>query len=162
MKENSLCCDEFNCHTFAATIAYANDESRRNHSESFIFIDASQLPNGLLEYSPNQMLSEIIDSNELNFKVESQDQALNTAFGNPQSMNDILKRTRSLMSSSEFTEYSSHPSMIPHHIFLVSSFPKNGAAGKIDKRALVNMAKAKISKNKVYRRKLEEVDYCGK
>ncbi len=162
LKENLLSFDEFSSHAVAAAIVYFNDESRHNHSESFIFIDASQFPKGLLQYSPNQMSSEIIDSNKVKFKVESQDQARNRAFGNPHSLNDMLKRTRSLMSSSEFTEFSSHPSMIPHHIFLVSSFPKNGAAGKIDKKALVNMAKAKISKNKVQRKKLEEVDPNGK
>ena len=51
----------------------------------------------------------------------------------------------------------SHSSLVPHHIHLISSLPKNGAAGKIDRNCLAREALTKmVSQSSVCRQPSEE------
>ncbi len=69
----------------------------------------------------------------------------------------LFTQTRSLMSSPR-SLHRCHPSIIPNYIFLVNCFPQNGAAGKIDRLALISLAKSELQKNRVDNNNKVKVD----
>jgi hypothetical protein len=122
--------------------ALLNDESFSGHGpKSVMFVDVSSFPKGSVETTrvdntTNKLNnSTIIDHCEISL-IRKCDI----------SFQDLFAKTRSLLTATKFSSYHCHPAMVPNHIFLVSSIPRNGAAGKIDRKALVVLAKSELQK----------------
>ncbi len=144
MKSN----DKFQINAIGA-IFNVNGEYQQSLSRSAIFVSQADLPKNLFEDATLYTSPQIVDANEVHLKNSH----TGTEKQNRSSIREIFARTRALCST-KFTPYSCHPSMIPHYIYLVSTFPRNGAAGKIDRKALVAMVVKKMHNQQLERKKL--------
>ena len=129
---------------------FSVNDNKQSFSKSAVFVDQSLFAADLLENTTTTLssASQIVDSDGV-YLSKSQTSLTNQT---RKSLHDIFGRTRALCSS-KFTPYSVHPSLIPNYIYLVSTFPRNGAAGKIDRKKLVTMAKRKIQGQMLKREK---------
>ena len=137
---NSLNC-ELDLDIIGALIRNNNLEDGMSN-KSAMFLDISSFPAGSIKGKRddnNLSIPTILNPSEMSF-IQDDYQI---------SFEDLFTNTRSLLSASGFSSYQCHPAMIPNHIFLLSSLPRNGAAGKIDRRALNILATNEIKK-KIY------------
>ena len=111
----------------AGMIAILLNDSTTGENKSAIFLDLSSFPAGAVTFDTNTKVQSMIDTGDVGFT--------NSGIG----CQDVTTETRSLI----LDKY--HPVINPNRIFLLSSFPTNGAAGKVDRSSLAKMARERMA-----------------
>ena len=95
-----------------------------------IFIDLSSFPKELIILPTNTGPEAKIINQEYTFYTTT--------------LQKLFSKARSLMGGKE-SIYKCHAALIPNHIFLLPSMPKNGAAEKINRTLLVKLASSELN-----------------
>ena len=104
-----------------------------------VFINLSSLPSELkLEVPKKECAISLLDPAECNILIKDSSEVLNLQW--------LIMKTKSLLLDSE-SQFKCHSALVPTYVYTIDCFPTAGAAGKVDKRALTELASAIINKN---------------
>lgn len=103
-----------------------------------VFIDLSILPINSNEIVSQRNSSQVLLLDPTECKVYLNEKSFN--------MHELLLKTNSLLIHSE-SEFKCHPALVPKHTFIVSSLPRTGGAGKIDRGSLADLASGNMNQD---------------